>query len=296
MSESKISCIRLLPYRQFADGTWGSILVVDWLSGSPSVFLFNSAERKRESPNTARNYLLPEEEASYARYIEEGEGLSMDPRDAYGKYRVARLAGRLLSAHISDLVCKNLNAHNPANRHKVDRANRLLTSSATHQLQEELAQHTSEKTSWERGILEQTLPLIAPGYNHQEWLETVSKIISDRVTERKQSRLRKEEKGILAVSAAGICRSKADWGAVFKLLTERKVATKGSYLAGARIINRVCGKEVTTAAALKQSPAMTIIGGTIAKGWTDKLHNRQSTNLLMHYQEIAEVFLKNDSL
>ena len=247
MSESKISCIRLLPYRQFADGTWGSILVVDWLSGSPSVFLFNSAERKRESPNTARNYLLPEEEASYARYIEEGEGLSMDPRDAYGKYRVARLAGRLLSAHIADLVCKNLNAHNPANRHKVDRANRLLTSSATHQLQEELAQHTSEKTSWERGILEQTLPLIAPGYNHQEWLETVSKIISDRVT-------------------------------------------------GARIINRVCGKEVTTAAALKQSPAMTIIGGTIAKGWTDKLHNRQSTNLLMHYQEIAEVFLKNDSL
>lgn len=296
MAENKISCIRLLPFRAFANGTWGSILVIDWTTNTPSVFLFNSPERKKEAPNTARNYLLPEEEEKYLLYKKDGEGIGQTASEAYSQYGVVRLVGGLLSAHIADLVCKNLNEHNPANRHKTDRADRLLLAAKLHGTadvyQAELTRHQDRSTLWERTILEQTLPLIAPGYNHPEWLETIEKML-EHISADTQSHQRKEDKAILAVLASDICQSKSDWGAVFKILSERKLIACTSYLAGARVINRVCGKEVTTAAAIKQSPALTILAGTAAKGWTDKMHNRQSSNLLIHYREIADLFLKN---
>ena len=75
MDNTQISCIRLVPYKQFADGTWGTILVLGWQTEKPSVFLFNSAARKKDAPNTTRNSLLPEEAEQYARYID-GHGSS----------------------------------------------------------------------------------------------------------------------------------------------------------------------------------------------------------------------------
>ena len=71
MDNTQISCIRLVPYKQFTDGTWGTILVLGWQTEKPSVFLFNSSARKKDAPNTTRNSLLPEEAEQYARYIED---------------------------------------------------------------------------------------------------------------------------------------------------------------------------------------------------------------------------------
>jgi len=296
MNNAPISCIRLVPYKQYADGTWGSILLIGWQSDEPSAFLFNSSERKPGSPNTARNSLLDQEVEMYARYIED-KPTGRDARSVYGEYGVVRLAGTLVSAHIADLVCENLNKHSANTQRDVHRVKRLTESarqsSQTNVFEEELRSHMADESAWVRSILEQTLPLITSGYNHTQWLQ--SALTALQQTAEKKGRLTrvKGEDGILAVYKSGECKTKADWGVVFKIMVEKKYIAKTSYTAGAHMINQVCGEEVTTASAIKQSPAMTIIGGSITRGWTDKAHNRQSSNLLIHYQKIADVFLKN---
>ena len=293
MADTLLSCIRLVPYRQFKDGTWGSILVLDWMSGTPTAFLFNSTDRKKEAPNTTRNTLLPAEEELYSRYIKECEqaktGNILPAKEAYNRYEVARLAGHLISAHIADMICENLNLHDPRTNRNTQRASQMIAAAQENNTlpdpEKELLNHMEETSIWERTILEQTLPLITPAYNHQQWIETTLPSVQIK------NYRTKEESGIWAVYAAGICKSKADWGAVFKILAERKIVTRTSYLAGARIINQVCGKEVTSDSAIKQSPALAIINGTLVKGWTDKAHNRQSSNLLLHYKDIAKVFM-----
>jgi len=284
-----ISCIRLVPFRQFADGTWGSILVVNWLTETPAAFLFHSEERKKESPNTTRNMLLPSETELYNRYLAEESAMALPAKELYAQYGVARLGGELLSAHIADMVCENLNNHDSRNHRDVHRAeNRMYQAKAAGKasvLEAELLQHMDAVSAWERQILEQVLPLLKPGYQHSQWLETTLEKLRAKVYRNDA------ERGIRAVLESGICKTKADWGAVFKILAERKIVAKTSYLAGAGIINRVCEKEVTTASAIKQSPALVIIGGTVAKGWTDRAHNRQSANLLLHYRDIADIFV-----
>ena len=292
MADTAVSCIRLIPYRQFADSTWGSILVVNWLSDTPSVFLFDSPERKKDAPNSTRNNLLPVEAGMYARYmsaVEKGEmAITTSSKDIYAQYGVAPLAGDLISAHIADLICENLNAHNSQSQRNVNRANDMLAYVKAHfrtqKIEKELQYHLSPAATWERSILEQTLPLITSGYDHGAWIQSVLASIPTKTY------TSVEEKGIRAVLESGICKSKSDWGAVFKMLVELRVVAKTSYLAGATIINRTCEQEVTTASAIKQSPALVIIGGTAEKGWTDKVHNRQSANLLIHYRDIAEIF------
>lgn len=296
MNNAPISCIRLVPYKQYADGTWGSILLIGWQSDEPSAFLFNSSERKPGAPNTARNSLLDQEVEMYARYME-NKPTGQDARSVYSEYGVVRLAGTLVSAHIADLVCENLNKHNANTRRDVHRVKRLMDSvslsgQAT-MLEEELRSHMADESTWIRSILEQTLPLITSGYNHTQWLQSTLAALQHSVDKKSRLTRVKGEDGILAVYKSGVCKTKADWGVVFKIMVEKKYIAKTSYTAGAHMINQVCGEEVTTASAIKQSPAMTIIGGSIARGWTDKAHNRQSSNLLIHYQKIADEFLKN---
>ena len=299
MGNTPISCIRLVPYKQFAEGTLGSILVLGWQAENPSVFLFNSTARKKDAPNTTRNSLFPEEADIYARYIEEEPALT-NGKEAYARFGVARLCGELVSAHIADLVCKNLNAHDPNIQRNEDRVkNRLADIKGSGQaavLEDELVSHAGKSSEWQRALLEQILPLVVSGYNHTEWIKTTILTIQKIAKQKNRLYRSKEEAGIKAVADAGICRSKSDWGAVFKILAERKIVSGTSYLAGAKIINQACEKEVTTASAIKQSPALVILGGKAAHGWTDKVHNRQSANLLLHYQEIADVFLADNSL
>ena len=293
MDNTQISCIRLVPYRQFADGTWGSILVLGWQTEQPSVFLFNSTARKKDAPNTTRNSLLPEEAEMYARYNADEPGI-IQGKDAYSRYGVARLCGGLVSAHIADLVCKNLNKHDPIIRRNEDRVkNQLAAIQESRQaaiIEEELIKHADKQSEWQRSILEQILPLVMAGYQHAEWIQTTIDTVRKLAKRKNRLYRSKEESGIKAVVESGICRSKSDWGAVFKILAEKKIVNATSYLAGAKIINQVCGEEVTTASAIKQSPALVILGGKYDKGWTDRVHNRQSANLVLHYQEIADIF------
>ena len=297
MDNTQISCIRLVPYRQFADGTWGCILVLRWQSEDPSVFLFNSEARKKDSPNSTRNTFISEEADMYALYTEKEASIT-NLKEAYSRYGVARLCGGLVSAHIADLVSKNLNTHDSNIVRNEDRVRQMLLnikdSRQASVYEEELFLHTDAKSEWQRVILEQILPLVVPGYNHAEWVQ--STLLSVQKIAKRKNRLYKsqEESRIRAVYEAGICKSKSDWGAVFKILAERKIVSGTSYLAGSRIINQTCDKEVTTASAIKQSPALVILGGKCTNGWIDKVHNRQSANLLLHYQNIANVFLSDD--
>lgn len=299
MDNTQISCIRLVPYRQFADGTWGCILVLGWQSDKPSVFLFDSTARMKEAPSSTRNTLLSEEADMYARYIEE-ETTIANAKDMYARYGVARLCGEFISAHITDLICKNLNAHDPNIVRNEDRVKAMLLaikeSRQASIYEDELVLHAAASSEWQRAILEQILPLVVAGYNHVDWIQstllTVQKIL------KRKNRLynMREEAGIRAVEEAGICRSKSDRGAVFKILAERKIVSGTSYLAGSKIINQACEREVTTASAIKQSPALVILGGKSANGWVDKIHNRQSANLLLHYRNIANIFLSKDAV
>lgn len=288
-----ISCIRLVPYRQFQDGTQGAILVVDWQTNNPSVYLFNSLERKKESPNTAKNNLLQEEEEMFKRYTEATQkspvNMIATAKENYLQYGVASLAGLLISSHVADMISENLNKHDPKTRRNVNRTQHLINNAReehnTQKLESEISSHIDSTSTWQRSILEQILPLLSPGYDHNKWMETTLTYLRAKVYHTI------EEKGIRAVYESGICKNKADWGAVFKILAERKFVAAKSYLAGSKIINQVCEEEVTTDSAIKQSPALVIIGGTLAKGWNDIVHNRQSANLILHYKEIAEKFI-----
>ena len=298
MENTQISCIRLVPYRQFVDGTWGAILVLGWQSENPSVFLFNSTARKKDAPNTTRNSLLQEEVEQYSSYIKE-ESAIINAKEAYTRYGVTRLCGELVSAHIADLVCHNLNKHDPHIVRNEDRVKNMLASVQDSRqafaFEEELTIHADKQSEWQRSILEQILPMVVVGYKHAEWIQATLPAIQKIAKKKNRLYKSKEVAGIRAVEESGICRSKSDWGAVFKILAERKIVAGTSYLAGAKIINQACEKEVTTASAIKQSPALVILGGKHTNGWNDKVHNRQSANLLLHYQEIADKFL-DDSL
>lgn len=100
------------------------------------------------------------------------------------------------------------------------------------------------------------------------------------------------DKRIKAVFKAKICTCYADWGVIMRLLVELDEYTNTDYTAVATRINSVCGKHVTTAAALKTSHAMLDVSGTWKEGWKDVAHTRQSANLLNHFKEIARIFMK----
>lgn len=106
------------------------------------------------------------------------------------------------------------------------------------------------------------------------------------------SRFNEINKRIKAVSKKGVCKYKADWGVIMRLLVELDEYSNTDYLAVAERINKACGKEVTTDSALKQSHAMLDISGKWKTGWKDEVHTRQSANLLNRYNEIANIFMK----
>lgn len=178
-----ISCIMLTPYIKFEDGTIGSILVINWDRPQPSVFLFDSQNRNATNPNAAKQRtLFPDELKMLTEYINKGEQKQYfftgnQLKEAYSMYGVARLCGNFMSAHIADLICENINAHNPQYRHDTSRTKEQLAGAHLQytncNLEDELLLHMSNDSLWERSILEQALPMIEPGYNHNEWLDTI---------------------------------------------------------------------------------------------------------------------------
>ncbi len=110
-------------------------------------------------------------------------------------------------------------------------------------------------------------------------------------TKEKKIPFSREKAGIRAVHESGICKHKADWGAVFKILVEKDIFPKTAYLAAADFINDICGKVVTTKDALRQSPALSILGGSAESGWKNRApENRESGRKVMYYQKIAQKY------
>ena len=93
-------------------------------------------------------------------------------------------------------------------------------------------------------------------------------------------------------SRKGLIKHKADGGVIMKLLVEMGECTDTDYNAVATLINKACGKPVTTSSALMQSHAMSDISGTRKEGWKMRMHTRQSANMLLHYNDIADAFEK----
>lgn len=115
--------------------------------------------------------------------------------------------------------------------------------------------------------------------------------IGDIERENKKVPFYKETSGIKAVYEADLCKHKADWGAVFKILIERNIFTDKGYLAGAKFINDACDKIVTDKESIRQSPALSILGGKAEAGWTNRApENRESNGKLLLYRKIAVVF------
>lgn len=172
MIQKEIPCICLTGYKKFRNGSTGCILVVDWKTFAPSVFLFNSSERK----DNLHNGLLSAEVEMLAQYEKECEKdgrLLMTPQEAYKKYGVARLCGDFLSAHIADLVCENLNTHEHQ-QFDTRRTREMLAGAhlqyKNRDLEDELLAYLDDDSEWQRSMLESTLPRIADNYNHKAWI------------------------------------------------------------------------------------------------------------------------------
>lgn len=460
----------LAPYITFNDGTIGCILVINWDQPQPSVFLFDSQNRNTSNPNAAKQRtLFPYELNMLTEYINKGEQRKYYPHNEelkkmYALYGVARLCGNFMSAHIADMIAENIRRQHPSYLGDIGRTKEQLAGAHLQytncNLEDELLLHMSNDSLWERSILEQAMPMIEPGYNHNEWLDTillkirtafisnlennttatfgadygyrlatayakdtdvkwwrilertvsmkypeeginysnfgfqeivafygltqyiaaqqpfghltldvgrvpltkrielydayknniekecldvlrnednplssrlpskqdaqkVAKEImarnygrtpdwlpedcrqdyasydqafynpSDDITakEKKKVPYAKERSGIRAVFDSHLCKTKSDWGAVFKILVERVFCSKKAYFAGAKFINEVCGIDVTTKDALRQSTALNILGGNAESGWRNRdPENRESSGKLLHYREIATIF------
>lgn len=101
----------------------------------------------------------------------------------------------------------------------------------------------------------------------------------------------KERSGIRSVHESGICKHKADWGAVFKILVEKDIFSDTAYHAAAEFINEICTIDVTNKDALRQSPALNILGGNAESGWRNRApENRESGRKLLFYRQIAETY------
>lgn len=92
----------------------------------------------------------------------------------------------------------------------------------------------------------------------------------------------------------GLIRYKADWGAIFKLHVEEGLCRDTDYAAFADRVNYACtgGKKVvTTADAIRQSPALYIIRGKwSSEGWRNGVDSRKSAGLLLRYEKIAKAY------
>ena len=178
-----ISCIMLTPYIKFEDGTVGSILVINWDQPQPSVFLFDSQNRNTNNPNAAKQRtLFPDELKMLTEYINKGEQkqyffAGKQLKEAYSMYGVARLCGNFMSAHIADLICENINAHNPQSHKDTSRTKEMLAGAhlqyTNYELENELLLHMADVCQWERSLIARALPVIAQGYNHDEWLQSI---------------------------------------------------------------------------------------------------------------------------
>lgn len=98
------------------------------------------------------------------------------------------------------------------------------------------------------------------------------------------------EDRILLVYKSNLCRYQSDWGIVFRLMLENKDIEATAYAEFAELVNKVCGKVVTTADSVRVSKACTCVGGSYKSGWRDTNPSRQTRSMLCRYNAIGDVY------
>lgn len=101
------------------------------------------------------------------------------------------------------------------------------------------------------------------------------------------------EERILAVYRANLCKNKADWGIVFRLLRELGRFKPTEYYECAELINTTCGEVLTDEDSIRLSKPNLSLRGSYKTGWQDTKPTVQTESLLKRYNEIADVFMQD---
>ena len=101
------------------------------------------------------------------------------------------------------------------------------------------------------------------------------------------------EERILAVYNANLCKNKADWGIVFRLLRELGRFKPTEYYECAELINLACEEKVTDEDSIRLSKPNLSLKGSYKTGWQDTKPTIQTESLLKRYKEIADVFMQD---
>lgn len=107
------SCVCIAPYQDWGDGIKGCVLIRDWNSDNPHVFLVDNEVRTTGHERVFRNTFYPYETRIHYNYIEEckrlNNGYALATKEDYAKYHIVLLAGSLASCLIDDVACCGIN-------------------------------------------------------------------------------------------------------------------------------------------------------------------------------------------
>lgn len=107
------SCVCIAPYQDWGDGIKGCVLVRDWNTDNPMVFLVDNDVRTTGHERVFRNTFYPYETRIHYHYVEDCEqvndGYALATREDYAKYHIVLLAGSLESCLIDDVACYGIN-------------------------------------------------------------------------------------------------------------------------------------------------------------------------------------------
>lgn len=176
--------LRITPYKEFQDGTKGSVLLLRFNCSDSLLFLFNSPEREEESDYGKSNNLHAAELDLFHTYrqfcTDEHEGFYCTTKEIYERYGVVLLAGEYVTAPLADYFCHNLNTQDEKRRSnwQTTRVSNLFSMARTecwlYKIEDEFADYLSEDRQWQRSI---TMEALTPwkmdkeldGYLHMDW-------------------------------------------------------------------------------------------------------------------------------
>lgn len=159
--------LRITPFKEFEDGTKGSVLLLRFNCSDSLLFLFNSPEREEESDHGKSNNLHAAELDIFHTYrqfcTDEHEGFYYTTKEVYEQYGVVLLAGEYETALIADRFCQNLNSQpaRPRTNWQTDRLPNLFSRARTecwlYKIEDEINDFLSEECQWQRGIVMEAL-------------------------------------------------------------------------------------------------------------------------------------------
>lgn len=176
--------LRITPFKEFEDGTKGSVLLLRFNCTDSILFLFNNPAREEESDLGKSNHLHPSELDQFLTYRqfceEKNDGYYQVSKEAYEQFGVVLLAGEYETALIADRFCQNLNSQpeKPLNNWQTDRLPNLFSRARTecwlYKIEDEINDFLSEESQWQRAI---TMEALTPwkmdkeldGYLHMDW-------------------------------------------------------------------------------------------------------------------------------